>query len=76
MKTAISVPDAVYQEAEKMAHSLGWSRSRLYSTAVREFVERQSEDPVTIALNAIADDLAAEPVSSGRALIDARVWQW
>lgn len=53
MKTAISIPDDVFQEAEKLAAELKQSRSELYSRAVREYVARHSEDSVTAALDAV-----------------------
>jgi hypothetical protein len=39
MKTAISIPDAVFEEAERLAKRRGWSRSELYSNAVAEYVK-------------------------------------
>ncbi|WP_338579923.1 hypothetical protein V7R85_02965 [Arachnia rubra] len=40
-------------------------------------MEQLEDDPVTSALDALADELAVEPVaSSGRALIDSGAWQW
>ena len=40
MKTAISIPDDVFAEAEETAQRLGVSRSGLYTRAIAEFVER------------------------------------
>jgi predicted transcriptional regulator len=53
MKTAISIPDDVFQEAERLAAVLRQSRSQLYSSAVREYVARHSADSVTAALDAV-----------------------
>jgi metal-responsive CopG/Arc/MetJ family transcriptional regulator len=39
MKTAISIPDAVFDEAERLAKSRGLSRSELYSRAIAEYVK-------------------------------------
>jgi metal-responsive CopG/Arc/MetJ family transcriptional regulator len=38
VKTAISIPDVIFEEAERMAKSRGMSRSELYSNAVAEYV--------------------------------------
>ncbi|MBD0021796.1 hypothetical protein GII33_20015 [Gordonia pseudamarae] len=77
MKTAISIPDDVFREADSAANRLGWSRSQLYTRAVREFLERQEEDSVTAALNDIADGLNSDPVPAvGRSLIESGAWQW
>ncbi len=53
MKTAISIPDDVFKEAELAAKKLGVSRSELYANAVAEFVERYRREGVTEKLNAI-----------------------
>jgi len=53
MKTAISVPDDVFLEAERLAVELKQSRSQLYSRAVREYVARHSADSITAALDAV-----------------------
>jgi len=51
MKTAISIPDEVFAEADELARKLHQSRSQLYSRAVREYVARHSADDVTAALD-------------------------
>ena len=53
MKTAISIPDEVFQAAEKAAQKLGVSRSELYATAVREYVEHYRTDDVTARLDQV-----------------------
>ena len=64
MKTAISIPDDLFEAAEKAAKHLGVSRSELYANAVREFVERYRRDNVTEKLNEIyaAEDSGLDPV--------------
>lgn len=84
MKTAVSIPDPTFEDAERLAARLEWSRSRLYATALREFVAAHSDDDrVTAALDRVAEALAAdspaadtEPVNTGRALIDSGAWEW
>ena len=51
MKTAISVPDEVFEAADRTAKKLGVSRSELYSTAVYEYIERHKFEEVTSRLN-------------------------
>jgi hypothetical protein len=53
MKTAVSVPDAVFDAAEAVAQRLGLSRSQLYSQAVAEFVDKHRDDAVTQLLNRV-----------------------
>lgn len=60
MKTAISIPDDVFTQADALARELKQSRSQLYARAVREYVARHSADSVTAALNAVCDEVGAE----------------
>lgn len=53
MKTAISIPDDVFEAAERLAHELGQTRSALYARAVREYVARHTPDSVTATLDAL-----------------------
>jgi hypothetical protein len=61
MKTAISVPDAVFRDAERLARRLKKSRSNLYTEAVAEYVARHEPEAVTEALNQLAKKLDARP---------------
>jgi predicted DNA-binding protein len=58
MKTAISIPDPVFEAAERLAERLGKSRSQLYSEAIAQYVEQYPAGDVTKRLNEILD---AEP---------------
>ena len=51
MKTAISLPDPLFEEAEAAAKDLGLSRSKLIQTALEEFLRRRREDEVTRRIN-------------------------
>lgn len=53
MKTAISIPDEVFEQAERAAKRLGISRSELYAKAVREFVEHHQREDLTERLNEV-----------------------
>jgi metal-responsive CopG/Arc/MetJ family transcriptional regulator len=53
MKTAISIPDELFEAAERIAARKNMSRSQLYSQAVAEWVERHRDDRVTEALDAV-----------------------
>jgi predicted transcriptional regulator len=60
MKTAISIPDEVFAEADTLARAMKTSRSELYSRAVREFVARHSSDAVTAALDSVCAEVGPE----------------
>jgi metal-responsive CopG/Arc/MetJ family transcriptional regulator len=51
MKTAISVPDEIFHEAERLARRAKRSRSELYSLALREYVARHAPERVTELMN-------------------------
>jgi predicted transcriptional regulator len=51
MKTAISLPDAIFKEAERQARLLKKSRSQLYGEALAEYLARHAADRVEDALN-------------------------
>ncbi|HEY3130249.1 MAG TPA: hypothetical protein VGL91_12390 [Acidobacteriota bacterium] len=53
MKTAISIPDPIFEEAEELARRLGMSRSELYTKAVRRFVGKRRREGVTEILNRV-----------------------
>lgn len=53
MKTAISVPDPVFEAADKLARKLGISRSELYQRAIKRFLEQHSHHVVREALDAV-----------------------
>lgn len=59
MKTAISIPDEVFEAADRAAKKLGVSRSEFYSTAVYEFVERHRVADVTTRLNEVYSSTAS-----------------
>ena len=68
MKTAISIPNDVFEAAEKLARRLGISRSQLYANAVSEFLRRHFSDDVTEKLNQIYDEESSELDSVTRTL--------
>jgi hypothetical protein len=68
MKTAISIPNEIFEAAEKMARRLGLSRSQLYTNAVSEFLHRHFSDEVTEKLNQIYETESSELHPITRAL--------
>ncbi|MBS0457015.1 MAG: hypothetical protein JSS44_06760 [Proteobacteria bacterium] len=53
MKVAISLPDPIFSEAEKLAHRLRVSRSQLYATAIEEYLGKRQDSRITERLNAL-----------------------
>ena len=53
MKVALSIPDELFDAAEIVVKRLGVSRSRLYATALADFVAKHQSGKVTARLNAV-----------------------
>jgi metal-responsive CopG/Arc/MetJ family transcriptional regulator len=53
MKTAISIPDGLFESADELAEELGVSRSELYARAVEEYVAKARGADVTAKLNEV-----------------------
>ena len=57
MKTAISLPDPLFEELDRVSKRLGKPRSTLVAQAIRELLDRMpSEDDVTTAYDAALDE--------------------
>jgi metal-responsive CopG/Arc/MetJ family transcriptional regulator len=82
MKTAVSIPDDVFEGAERLAKRAKKSRSQLYSDALREYVARHSPDEVTDAMNRVCeelrktDSLAVDPflTEAARQIFEKNEW--
>jgi len=72
MKTAISIPDELFDQAEKLARRVGKTRSGLYSTAVREYLERHAPDELAAAMDRVCEVVGEcrepFPAAAGRTL--------
>ena len=66
MKTAISIPDEIFEQAERLAKTRGWSRSELYANAVSAFVNSERFSGVREKLDAVygdgTEDSTVEPL--------------
>lgn len=60
MKTAVSIPDDVFEKVERLARRTRRSRSEVFSAALREYVARHSPDEITDAINAAVDELGGD----------------
>lgn len=50
MKAAVSIPDLVFKRADALAKRRRQSRSRLYTEALREYLQRHELDALTEAM--------------------------
>jgi hypothetical protein len=53
MKTAVSLPDRLYKDAEKAAKSMGIPRSQLFAQALEEFITHHTKEDITGILNKV-----------------------
>ena len=60
MKTAISLPDDVFRDADKLAKRLKKSRSELYREAVTEYLARHEPEAITEALDRLVDETGVQ----------------
>ena len=78
MKTAISIPDKLYTEADRLARRLKKSRSELYAEAVAEYVARHDPEAITEAMNRVCEevDTRADPAFSAAVVKTLKRVEW
>lgn len=78
MKTAVSLPDHLFQEAEQHARRTQKSRSQLYAEALEEYLARHAPDEVTERMNRAVAQVAAEhdrfPTTAARRVLERSEW--
>lgn len=78
MKTAISIPDKIFQDAERLAGRLKKSRSQMYSEAIAEYVIRHEPDSVTERINAVCAEVDTRPdpfiAAAARRILERTEW--
>jgi metal-responsive CopG/Arc/MetJ family transcriptional regulator len=57
MKTAVSVPDGLFEQVDRLARRSHRSRSEVYSAALREYLARHAPDEVTEALDRVVAEV-------------------
>lgn len=64
MKTAVSIPSDLFQQAEELAQQLGLTRDELYTRALNSFLDSHCEDEITRSLNEVYSrvDSSLDPI--------------
>jgi metal-responsive CopG/Arc/MetJ family transcriptional regulator len=64
MKTAISLPDSLFERAEQAAQRLNLNRSQLYTRALQEYLDRNDPEFITSSFNSVyaAESSDLDPV--------------
>lgn len=63
MKTAISVPNDIFELSEKLAKKLKVSRSKIFALGVKKLAEEYDEDDLIVRVNAVCEkvDTSLDP---------------
>ena len=78
MKTAISIPDKIFRDAERLCRKLKKSRSQVYAEAVTEYIARHDPEAVTDAMNRVCEEIGdyLDPAISTAARLTLRDVEW
>ncbi len=82
MKTAISVPDEVFNQVESRAAELGISRSEFFARAARQYLDLLANASITQQIDAALDVAGADDsghvaaATAGRAFLAAVDDEW
>lgn len=57
MKTAVSIPDEIFEKVERLARRVRRSRSEVFSAALKEYVARHAPDEVTEAMDRVCEGI-------------------
>jgi metal-responsive CopG/Arc/MetJ family transcriptional regulator len=78
VKVAVSIPDDLYIEADRVAERRGVNRSALYARALRRLLAEEEGDALTRMIDATFDNTDREDLTGvARAdLIDTGSWEW
>jgi predicted transcriptional regulator len=60
MKTAVSLPDDIYEEMERLARERNVPRDELYAEALREYVARRGARALTDAIDRALEGAGAD----------------
>ncbi|MDE0457958.1 MAG: hypothetical protein OXI15_11755 [Chromatiales bacterium] len=78
MKTAVSIPDEIFERAERLARRHRRSWSEVYAAALDEYVARHAPDEVTDTMNRVCEEAGDENDSflaaAGRLALDRVEW--
>jgi metal-responsive CopG/Arc/MetJ family transcriptional regulator len=78
MKTAVSIPDEVFEKVERFARRAKRSRSEVFSAALREYIARHAPDEVTEAINRAVDEIGDQPdefvAAASRRVLEKTEW--
>lgn len=78
MKVAVSVPDSIFDAAERLAKQRHVPRSQLFAEALKEYVSRHGSEAITAKLNEVyasEDSAVEEPLTHAQlSSIEHEAW--
>jgi len=78
MKTAVSIPDDIFEKVDRFAHRAKRSRSEVFSAALREYMARHAPDEVTDAINRAVDEIGDQHddfvAAAARRILERTEW--
>ena len=79
MKVAVSIPDDLFEKAERLRRKERRSRSKVFAAALTEYVARHATDEVTEAMNRVCADVNTAPhdfiQTASRRILEQSEWQ-
>ena len=75
MKVAVSIPDDVFAEADRMATQLKTTRSALYGRALKAYLQRMTADQTREALDAVVDAVGSQNLDFSQAAARRRLFE-
>ncbi len=61
VKTAVSIPDPLFEAADRLAHRRKVSRSQIYANALELLLDTEDDSDITERLNAVYSSHASVP---------------
>jgi metal-responsive CopG/Arc/MetJ family transcriptional regulator len=78
MKTAVSIPDEIFEKVERLARRAKRSRSEVFSAALKEYIARHAPDEITDAINRVCDHVDDQPdkfvATAARRILEKTEW--
>ena len=78
MKTAVSIPDDIFERAEEFASRGRRSRSEVYAAALDEYLARHAQDEITDSMNRVCGEVVVNDngflASAGRRVLTLTEW--
>ena len=79
MKTAVSIPDPLFEEGERLAERLGLSRSALYRCALETYLKEYRDEVIVERINEVCEEvetyLADDISSAAVAILEGADWE-